>query len=129
MIELTVLSDPIPGRRFQLEAALIRLGRQKGLEVVLDERGVWGVHAEISLDSTGSYVVRPSSQALVTVNTQPQQEHLLRNGDVIGLGAARLRFGICPAAQRSLAVSETAIWMLIAGVAIMGGVAMFSLGS
>ena len=129
MIELAVVSDAAAGRRFHSDAALIRLGRQVGLEVVLVEPGVWETHAEIFRDATGAFVVRPMRQALVTINAQLTQEHRLRNGDIVGLGAVRLRFGIRPAPQRSLKVREAIIWAVTAGSALAGVAVMLGLGN
>jgi len=118
MLELVVLSDPGKGRRFHSDAAPIRLGRRSDLEVSLCFPGVWDLHAEIQTDPAGWFVIRPLGQCLVTINQQPIQDHRLRSGDVLGIGAVKLQFSLRSSPQRPLSYWEIAVWSMIIGVMV-----------
>lgn len=119
MIELIVINDRNPGRRFQSDAAPVRLGRRVDLEVSLPDPGVWDLHAEIGLNPEGWFCLRGLGQALVTVNQHTVQEHRLRSGDVLGIGSVKLQFTLRNSWQRSLKARELGVWMLILTVVIL----------
>lgn len=116
MLELVVLSDPEKGRRFHSDAAPIRLGRRADVEISLAFPGVWDLHAEIQMDSAGWFVIRPLGQSLVTINQQPIQDHRLRSGDVLGIGAVKLQFSLRNSSQRPLRYWEILVWSMILGI-------------
>jgi adenylate cyclase len=75
-----------------LEGPRVSLGRAPGNAVVLDDREVSKFHAEIVLEN-GTYVLRDLGSSNGTfVNGKQVREHRLAGGDVIALGAGRLRF-------------------------------------
>lgn len=129
MIELIVLNDRTPGRRFHSDAAPVRLGRRGGLEVVLPDPGVWDNHAEILLGPDGWFLVRAIGQAHVSVNDRPVQEHRLRSGDVLGMGSVKLQFALQSSPQRSLRAREFAVWVLIATMVILAVLVIMAIGS
>ena len=128
MIELIVLNDRTPGRRFQSDAAPVRLGRRGDLEISLPDSGVWDLHAEIQLNPAGWFDLRGLGQALVTVNQEPVSEHRLRNGDVVGIGSVKLLFTLRSAPQRSLVLRELGVWLLIAAMLLLAVTILLSIG-
>ncbi len=52
--------------------------------------------------------------ALTTVNGEPAQTAVLRNGNVITIGSARLQFWLAAARQRGLHLREEFVWVLLA---------------
>jgi pSer/pThr/pTyr-binding forkhead associated (FHA) protein len=54
--------------------------------------------------------------ALTTVNGEPVQTAILRNGDIITLGSAKLQFWLAAARQRGLRLREAFVWALLAAV-------------
>jgi hypothetical protein len=60
--------------------------------------------------------LHPEREALVTVNQQPVQSHVLRAGDSIEFGSVRLRFWIAEPTRRRLWWPELAAWLLIGSV-------------
>ncbi|MGH8023045.1 MAG: hypothetical protein ACRED1_05670, partial [Limisphaerales bacterium] len=52
-------------------------------------------------------------EAIATVNSSPAGEAVLRNGDIITLGSAKLQFWIAPARQRGLRLRENSVWGLL----------------
>jgi hypothetical protein len=60
-----------------------------------------------------------ASEAFVAVNGQRLEQPLvLRNGDVIELGAVKLRFGLSPTRQRSLRFREAVTWIALAALCL-----------
>ena len=54
--------------------------------------------------------------ALVSVNNEPFQDQILRNGDIITIGSAKLQFWLAPARQRGLRFRESFVWALVIAV-------------
>jgi hypothetical protein len=54
--------------------------------------------------------------ALVAVNGGPFQNQILRNGDTITLGSAKIQFWLAVARQRGLRFREFFVWALVAAV-------------
>lgn len=128
MIELIVINDPAPGRRFHADAAPVRLGRRADLEVVLRDAGVWENHAEIAANDDGWFLIRAVGAAHVSVNEHPIKEHRLRNGDVLGMGSVKLQFTLRNPPQRSLKGREVAAWLMIVAVVCLAVIVMFAIG-
>lgn len=128
MIELIEVGDRKSGRRFQSDAAPIRLGRRPGLDIVLPDAGVFDLHAEIGMDAEGWYTLRPAGPAIVSVNDRPVQQHRLRNGDVMGLGSTKFQFSIRTAPQKSMRRYEYAVWTLIAAMLVGALTALLGIG-
>jgi len=59
-----------------------------------------------------------ANDALVMVNHQPVQTALLRNGDVITLGSAKLQVWLTAARQRGLWLREKFVWALLVAVVL-----------
>ena len=57
-----------------------------------------------------------SANALVTVNGESVLNKILRNGDIITIGSARLQFWLAAARQRGLRPREIFVWALIVAV-------------
>jgi hypothetical protein len=111
VIELRILTGPQAGAVVAARRFPFRLGRSAGAHFCLEERGVFARHAEIRLDPAAGFWVIAHPGAILSVNGQPAREARLRNGDVIGLGAAQLRFGLGPAPQRGLGLREALTWL------------------
>lgn len=128
MIELIGLQGQTRGRRFLANAAPVRLGRQSGLEVVLSDAGVWDNHAEIVSSPEGWFLIRAVGQAHLSINDRPVREHRLCNGDVLGMGSAKLQFTLQSSPQRSLRLRENATWLLILAVVVLAVIVMVAIG-
>jgi hypothetical protein len=55
---------------------------------------------------------------LATVNGQPTQQSVLRNGDLIEIGSLKIQFWLGEAAQRGLKIREGLVWSIIAAVTL-----------
>lgn len=96
----------------------VRIGRAQECELRLDEEGVWDMHLVLSLDPAGGYSLKTQPNALARVNGHPVSEILLRNGDLIEVGAARIRFWLSPLSQPSLGLREAVSWGAIGAVVL-----------
>ncbi|MGH7941519.1 MAG: hypothetical protein ACREFR_10665, partial [Limisphaerales bacterium] len=57
-------------------------------------------------------------EAIAAINNKPAGEAILRNGDIITLGSAKVQFWIAPATQRGLRPREYCVWALLLLVAV-----------
>lgn len=89
---LIVMSGPLLGKKYTLDLARIRLGRDLFLEICIPDKTVSRQHAEI-WKSHGKRIIRDlSSQNGLFVNNLKIEEWLLRDGDLIRLGETLLQF-------------------------------------
>ena len=103
MIELKALSGHTAGTKWSARRFPVHIGRSNKAEMRLEEPGVWDKHALIDLRPGDGFVLKAEPDALVSLNSQPTRESLLKNGDIIQLGAARVQFWLTPMKQRGLA--------------------------
>lgn len=81
-----------------LEGAVTRLGRSLSADVHLDDASVSRRHALVVLRGDEVVVLDDRSMNGTLVNGERVREAVLRDGDVIELGAVRVRFVDVPAA-------------------------------
>lgn len=116
MIRWSILSGRKAGDTHLVSRFPAVIGRGTGADWVIEEDGVWERHARLELDRQGRFQLFSESGALVVVNGVSRAEAELRNGDVVDLGAARLRFGLSETRLRSHRGREWATWI---GVALL----------
>jgi hypothetical protein len=68
-------------------------------------------------------VCQAEANALVSVNDVPVEETVLRNGDVISIGALKIQFALAPVRQSSLLAREWLVWTALA-IICLGEVAL-----
>ena len=116
MIQFQILSGNLAGVLWTARHFPVRIGRAGENELRLEESGVWDRHLTIEFDPAAGFTLQAEAEALVTINQQPVRSQVLRAGDSIELGSARLRFWIAEPTRRSLRWREVALWALIGGV-------------
>jgi predicted component of type VI protein secretion system len=122
MVQLQILSGRKAGAKFDSSSLPMTIGRSEQSDVSLEEAGVWPSHCKIQWRTEGLFLeLEPG--ALASVNGAPVSGGLLRNGDVITLGAVTLRFGFSPVRQSSTALREWLIWIAL-GALCVGQVAI-----
>jgi len=107
MIQLNVLSGKKAGSQAVVRRFPFRVGRAAGNDLQLDDGGVWDRHLTLEFQS-GGFNLAVAPDALVTVNDGPFQNQILRNGDIITIGSAKLQFW--------LRWRELFVWTLAAAV-------------
>ena len=122
MVQIHILSGNKAGARFTGTRFPIRVGRAADSDISLDEPGVWPRHLTFTRQPQG-LVCQAQASALVSVNDVPVNETVLRNGDVISIGALKMRFALAPVRQSSLLAREWLFWTALA-IICLGQVAL-----
>ena len=106
MIELNILSGKKAGAQSAVRHFPFRIGRAEGNDLQLADDGVWDRHLVLEFQKKEGFKLAASANALATVNGEPVLEKILRNGDIITIGSARLQFWLAAAQQRGLRLRE-----------------------
>jgi len=122
VIQLQLLSGHRTGAVFHFTHFPICAGRKPDLELPLDEPGVWQRHFMIDWTAKG-LVLEVEPQALLHIKDAPVQSAILRDGDIITVGALKIRFSFSPVRQSSLAPREWLTWIAL-GALCLGQVAL-----
>jgi len=84
--------------------------------MILEAPGIWPRHLRLDLDPGEGLVMSVEKGAIVTVGDEAVERRRLRHGDELRIGPVILQFLVSPPARRSLAIWETALWVLLAGM-------------
>jgi len=120
-VDDTTAGDPIEARRFPFT-----LGQAKSCDLRIVAKGVWDKHLILQDDGEKGITATPCSDALVIINGVSQGKTVrLKHGDLMGLGAAKLRFWLAPLGQADRSAFEALVWaaLLLLGlsqVAVIG---------
>jgi pSer/pThr/pTyr-binding forkhead associated (FHA) protein len=123
MVELEILTGKKAGAHWVSRRFPVRIGRAASSDLQLEEDGVWDEHLRIDLVPAEGFLLETQSDAIASVNGQPVERVILRNGDLIGLGSLKLQFWLGEARQRGLRVREWFVWIGI-GAVCLGQVAL-----
>jgi|SRR6516164_454069 pSer/pThr/pTyr-binding forkhead associated (FHA) protein len=118
MIELHILTGSKAGSQSVVRRFPFRIGRAGGNDLQLTDDGTWDQHLTLEFHRHEGFKLAVAPNALVMINHQPVQTALLRNGDVITLGSAKLQFWLAAARQRGLWLRERFVWALLAAVVL-----------
>ena len=116
MIELHILAGKKAGSHSVVRRFPFRIGRARGNDLQLNDDGAWDQHLTLEFHRREGFKLAAAQNALVMINNQPVQVALLRNGDVITLGSAKLQFWLAAARQRGLWLRERLVWALLAAI-------------
>lgn len=110
MIQIKVLSGSKAGDQMVVRRFPFRMGREPGVELVLEDPGVWADHAQVDFVRGQGFVLSTHAEAVTSVNGEPVESALLRNGDSIQLGGATVQFWLSDVRQHGLAGREFLVW-------------------
>jgi pSer/pThr/pTyr-binding forkhead associated (FHA) protein len=116
MIQLNILSGKKAGGQTVVRHFPFRVGRAAENDLQLEDDGVWDQHLVLEFQKQEGFQLTTSANALVNVNGESVLDKILRNGDIITIGSARLQFWLAAARQRGLRAREFFVWALIAAV-------------
>jgi pSer/pThr/pTyr-binding forkhead associated (FHA) protein len=119
MIQLKFLSGNKAGDSWVARRFPVRIGRSPACELQADENGLWDQHLDLDFVPREGIKLKAHADAVTTVNGQPVQEAVLRNGDIIQAGGLRLQFWLSEARQRGQGFREGLIWTGIAAVTLV----------
>jgi hypothetical protein len=114
MIQLNILSGKQAGTHKVARHFPFSVGRAAGNELQLQDDGVWDQHLGIGFEPRLGFNLITAPNALVTVNGEPAQTLILRNGDIISVGSVKLQFWLAAARQGGLRARESFVWTLLA---------------
>jgi pSer/pThr/pTyr-binding forkhead associated (FHA) protein len=118
MIELHILTGKKAGNQPVVRRFPFRIGRARGNDLQLTDDGTWDQHLTLEFHRREGFKLAVAPNALAMVNNQPVQTALLRNGDVITLGSAKLQVWLTAARQRGLWLRERFVWALLVAVVL-----------
>ncbi len=113
MVQLEVVSGKQAGTVWVARRFPVRVGRSPAADLRLEDDGVWQEHLELRLDPAEGVVLTVHPQAVTSVNGQPVEHAILRHGDTVEAGSARLRFWLSPTRQRRLWLRQAVPWALL----------------
>lgn len=114
MIQLNILSGRLAGTHKVARHFPFSVGRADGNELQLQDDGVWDQHLGIEFEPRLGFNLITAPNALVTINGEPAQNIILRNGDIISVGSVKLQFWLAAARQGGLRARESFVWTLLA---------------
>ena len=79
----------------------------------MDDPGVWDRHLQFEFQRDNGFTFTVQQNALVLINGDIVQAGMLRNGDSIEIGSARLRFWLARSTQKTLRVREALTWFAL----------------
>src|SRR3569833_90255 len=122
MVQFKILSGKKAGSLWEARHFPVRIGRAAGANLQIEEPGVWEDHLRVNADPEG-FVLEAQGSALTSINGQPVQRAVLRNGDTIEMGSAKLQFWRSEARQRGQGFREAFVWGVI-GLVCFGQIAL-----
>jgi predicted component of type VI protein secretion system len=116
MIQFKILSGKKAGTLWAARHFPFQIGRSTAADLQLEEDGVWDEHLQIELVPHEGFLLQTSPNALATINGQPANRAILRNGDAIEIGSLKIQFWLSEARQRNLLIRESLVWSTLVGV-------------
>jgi pSer/pThr/pTyr-binding forkhead associated (FHA) protein len=128
MIQLLILTGKKAAGQLIARHFPFCIGRASGNDLQLDDDGVWDQHLTLEFHPQQGITLTAATNALVTVNNQPvETTTLLRNGDVITVGAAKLQFWLAAVRQQGLRLREGFVWALLCLVVLFEAFLIYQL--
>jgi pSer/pThr/pTyr-binding forkhead associated (FHA) protein len=118
MIQLNILSGKKAGAQPVARHFPFRIGRAAGNDLQLGDDGVWDQHLILEFQKQEGFKLATAANALATVNNEPVQNRILRNGDIITIGLVKIQFWLATARQHGLRLREGFIWALLIFVTV-----------
>ena len=113
MIQLQVLSGKLAGTIGVARRFPFRLGRSATADLRLEDAGVWDQHALLELKLPEGLGIQVHDNAMTTLNGERIQRSLLRPGDLLEVGAVKLRISLSETRQPSLQGREFLTWLFL----------------
>ncbi len=127
MFCLTVVKGTEKGKRYDIASFPFVIGNNQTAELTLSEPGIWPDHIVLELEDGKGPCVSRLGEGSLSINSEPAESAPLRNGDLLSIGGALLRFGIARPKRKSLVFQNAASWVAIAVVALCELVLIFLL--
>ena len=113
MVQLKILSGKKAGTQPVARHFPFRIGRAAHNNLQIEDDGVWDQHAVLEFHKHEGFKFVTAENALAAVNGEPAQNKILRHGDTITLGSAKLQFWLAAPRQHGLHTREFFVWALL----------------
>jgi hypothetical protein len=113
VIQLHILSGQRTGTDTIVRRFPFVIGRGSDAGLTMDDPGVWDRHLQIDFQRDHGFTFTVQPNALARINGETVETGTLRNGDLIELGSARLRFWLARSTQKTLRVREALTWFAL----------------
>ena len=127
MVQLRVLNGSRAGTAQIASRFPCTIGRASGDDLQLVEAGVWENHLQLNLKVPDGFRLSRLGEGRASVNGSDFDELLLRNGDVIELGAVKVQFWLGEVEQSDNRARETLVWIGLVALVLLEGALMFAL--
>lgn len=118
MVQLKILTGKKAGTTWVSRRFPVRIGRSAGIDLQLEEDGVWDQHFQLDFRPPEGFLLTSHPDARTSINGQPVQRTILRNGDTIEIGAAKIEFSLSELVQGGLRYREWLTWATIAAISL-----------
>jgi hypothetical protein len=118
MIQLNILSGKMAGTVKVARHFPVKVGRCTACDLQVEEQGIWDEHFQIVFDPRKGFILQGRPDALVSVNGPLTEHTILRNGDIIEIGALKIQFWLAEAVQRGLRVREALVWLIVVAITL-----------
>lgn len=122
MVRLRVLNGSRAGTAHPAHRFPCTIGRAGTDDLQLVEAGVWENHLQLDLRVPDGFRLCRLGEGRASVNGVEFDERMLRNGDVIELGAVKLQFWLGEVRQSDQRVREALVWLGLAALVLFEGV-------
>ena len=122
MVQFKILSGKMAGASWVARHFPIRIGRGASADLRSEEPGVWDDHLHVYFNPAEGLILKVGTNSLASVNGEPVQQVVLRNGDHIQIGSLKLQFWLSDTCQGGLRFREVLTWVAI-GLISLGQVA------
>jgi pSer/pThr/pTyr-binding forkhead associated (FHA) protein len=127
MIQLNILSGKKAGTQSAARHFPFHIGRAAQNDLQLDDDGIWDKHLVLEFLKKEGFKLTASENAIAAVNGESVQNKILRNGDIITIGSAKLQFWLAAAQQRGLRGRENFFWALLVLVTLGQFILIYSM--
>ena len=118
MVQLKVLNGKKAGTVWVSRHFPVRIGRSAGIDFQLEDDGVWDQHFQLDFRPPEGFLLTGHPDARTSINGEPVQRTILRNGDTIEIGAAKIEFSLSESVQGGLRFREWLTWAAIAVISL-----------
>jgi pSer/pThr/pTyr-binding forkhead associated (FHA) protein len=116
MVQLKICSGKMAGNTQVVRHFPFRIGRSRAAHLRVEEDGVWDEHLELDFDPAQGFILSTPENAIASVNGWPIQAVILRNGDLIEIGALKIRFWLGETRQAGLRLQEWLPWITLLAI-------------
>jgi len=110
MIQVRVFSGEMAAREYAVRHFPFSIGRSAQADLRLEQAGIWDQHLELRYDREQGFSAATMPNALALINGASFQESALRTGDLIEIGALKIRFWLADTTQSNHNLREWLTW-------------------